>query len=352
MEQGATLEAVLRSEVRASEHPALAEAAADAIAFMADAAILLSNIMAAPPLAGRLGAATGAANSDGDTQRKLDLVAEDLFAAALRKASVACYLSEEVEEAMLFDAFGKLAVAIDPLDGSSNIDVNAPVGTIFSIFPTRPEAATHPALAFAQTGRAQIAAGFFIYGPQTSLVVSLGRGVHLFVLNRAERDFTLVEAGVTIPPGVAEYAINASNHRHWGEPIRSYVDDCVRGAEGPHGRNFNMRWVASLVADTYRIFMRGGVFLYPADDRPGYEKGRLRLMYEANPIAFLAEQAGGGATDGINPILDRVPGGLHERSPLIMGSLDKVERVRGYHMDLLPPSRDAPLFGRRGLLRG
>ena len=336
MEQGATLEAVLRSEARASSDAALAGAAATAILRMAEAAIELSALMAQPPLAGRLGAATGAANSDGDGQRKLDLVAEDLFAGALRKAPVACYLSEEVDEALLFDGAGVLAVAIDPLDGSSNIDVNGPVGTIFSILPTLPRAAADPALAFGQTGRAQIAAGFFIYGPQTSLLVSLGRVVSLFVLNRPQRAFTLVESNIEIPQGMAEFAINASNQRHWREPVRRYIDDCMRGADGPHGRNFNMRWVGSLVADAYRIFMRGGVFLYPADDRKGYGQGRLRLMYEANPIAFLVEHAGGAATDGTEPVLDRRPAALHERAPLIMGSLDKVERIIGYHRDLAP----------------
>jgi fructose-1,6-bisphosphatase I len=347
MEQGATLEAVLRSEARASGDTALAEAAAATIVAMAGAAIALADLMAEPRLAGRLGAATETANSDGDRQRKLDLVAEDLFSSALRGAPVACYLSEEVEGAMLFNAAGSLAVAIDPLDGSSNIDVNAPVGTIFSILPTVAEAVNNPALAFGQTGRAQIAAGFFIYGPQTSLMISMGAGVNLFVLSRQTGSFILTERGLVIPQGMAEYAINASNHRHWREPVRRYIEDCIQGAEGPHGSNFNMRWVGSMVADAYRIFMRGGVFLYPADDRKGYEQGRLRLMYEANPLAFLAEQAGGGATDGRDPVLDRKPGALHERAPLVMGSLDKVERVRGYHRDL-----EAPPAGRLGQARG
>jgi fructose-1,6-bisphosphatase I len=319
---------------------------------MARAAITLSDLIGRPPLTGRLGAATGEANSDGDGQRKLDMVAEDLFSDALRGSPVAAYLSEEVEGAMLFDTDGLLAVAIDPLDGSSNIDVNAPVGTIFSIFPTVPEALADPALAFRQKGRLQLAAGFFIYGPQTSLVVSTGDGVQLYVLNRETREFSLVEPALSIPLSMAEYAINASNYRHWQEPIQSYIDDCVKGVDGPRGRNFNMRWIASLVADSYRIFMRGGIFLYPADARKGYEQGRLRLMYEANPIAFLAEQAGGAATDGVDPILDRTPTALHQRVPLVMGSADKVDLVRQYHMEISPPHRESPLFGRRGLMRG
>jgi fructose-1,6-bisphosphatase I len=262
-------------------------------------------------------------------------VAEELFSTALRAAGIGGYLSEERKDAAVFDPLSAIAVAIDPLDGSSNIDVNAPIGTIFSVLPMVQGAGDDPIAPFLQSGRRQVAAGFFIYGPQTSLIVSVGQGTHLFVLDRTSRRFVLVEAGLTIPSGVTEYAINASNYRHWHEPIQSYIDDCVMGADGPRGRNFNMRWIASLVADAYRIFTRGGVFLYPADKREGYGQGRLRLIYEANPVAFLAEQAGGGASDGVDPILDR----------------DKVERVRRYHVDRSSPTRDEPLFGRRGLLR-
>jgi len=352
MDRGATLEALLEAEFKGVETDPRRAAAGRALAKMAEAAVALSTLIAAPPLTGRLGASAGSANSDGDGQKRLDLVAEDLFAGALRDAGIGAYLSEEVDEASLFDPEGLVAVAIDPLDGSSNIDVNAPIGTIFSILPMVTEALSAPALAFRQTGRSQLCAGFFIYGPQTSLVVTFGRGVHLLVLNEKTGAFILVESGVAIPANVPEYAINASNYRHWHEPVQSYIDDCVKGEEGPTGRNFNMRWIASLVADSYRIFMRGGIFLYPGDRRPGYEQGRLRLMYEANPVAFLAEQAGGAATDGIDLILDRKPHTPHQRVPFIMGSADKVERVRQYYLDLSPPHRDAPLFGRRGLLRG
>jgi fructose-1,6-bisphosphatase I len=278
-------------------------------------------------------------------------VAEELFSTALRAAGISGYLSEEREDAVVFDPSSAIAVAIDPLDGSSNIDVNAPIGTIFSVLPTVQSVGDGPIAHFLQSGRRQVAAGFFIYGPQTSLIVSLGRGTHLFVLDRTSRQFVLVDAALKIPPGVTEYAINASNYRHWHEPMQSYIDDCVMGADGPRGRNFNMRWIASLVADAYRIFTRGGVFLYPADKRAGYEQGRLRLIYEANPVAFLAEQAGGGASDGVDPILDCVPESIHQRTPFVMGSADKVERVRRYHIDRSPPTRGEPLFGRRGLLR-
>lgn len=346
MERGARLDAVLQAE--SSMSSARHEAAIAAILAMAEAASALSRRIAEPPLEGRLGSITSSANADGDAQRRLDLEAEGLFSAALTAAGVAGYLSEEVEAAAFLNPEGAIAVAIDPLDGSSNIDVNAPIGTIFSILPHVPGDAM---ASFRQAGRKQIAAGFFIYGAQTSLVVSLGQGTHLFTLERESGAFLLVEAGLKIPSSVPEYAINASNYRHWHAPVQSYIEDCVKGAEGPRGRNFNMRWIASLVADSYRIFMRGGIFLYPSDQRKGYEQGRLRLLYEANPIAFLAEQAGGGASDGMEPILDRLPQSAHQRVPFVMGSADKVERVRAYHLDPSPPSREAPLFGRRGLLR-
>ena len=351
MERGETLDTLLNEGVRQKHPGKVGEAVAEALRQMALAAISLGTLIGAPPLSGRLGAAAGSANSDGDKQRRLDIVAEELFSEALRRAGIGAYLSEEEELARFVEPTGVLAVAIDPLDGSSNIDVNAPIGTIFSIFPMPEEPVDDAALAFRQTGRAQLAAGFFIYGPQTSLMVSYGDGVSLLVLDRKTDQFVLVESAITIPPAVPEFAINASNYRHWHEPIQSYIDDCVRGEEGPSGRNFNMRWIASMVADTYRIFMRGGIFLYPGDRRPGYEQGRLRLMYEANPVAFLAEQAGGAATDGIDHILDRKPHSPHQRVPFVMGSADKVERVRQYYLDLTPATRNAPLFGRRGLLR-
>jgi fructose-1,6-bisphosphatase I len=350
MSTGGTLRTLLTEAFAGRDTGRTGEALSAALTEMAAAAATLGALIAKPALGGRMGAAAGSANSDGDSQKRLDLVAEEIFSAALRRAGIGAYLSEEVEDASLFDPAGVLAVAIDPLDGSSNIDVNAPIGTIFALLPMVPEALEEPARAFRQTGRALLGAGFFVYGPQTSLMVTFGRGVHLLTLDRDAGEFVLVESGVTIPTGYAEYAINASNHRHWHEPVRAYIDDCVQGEEGPAGRNFNMRWIGSLVADSYRIFMRGGVFLYPGDKRPGYEHGRLRLMYEAYPVAFLAEQAGGGATDGVEPILDRKPTSPHQRSPLIMGSADKVERIRQYHLDMAP--RDAPLFARRGLLRG
>lgn len=306
-------------------------AAARVVLALARAAQELAAVIARPSLDGRLGAATGGANSDGDAQRKLDIIAEALCRGALEGAGVGPYLSEETEGVVELDPRGAVAVAIDPLDGSSNIDVNGVIGTIFSILPASPGAA--PEAAFTQTGRAQIGAGFFIYGPQTTLVLTLGKGVDVFTLDRTAGAFVLAERGLTIPRETAEYSINASNHRHWREPVRRYVEHCILGAEGPHGRTHNMRWVGSLVADAYRIFLRGGVFMYPADARKGYEQGRLRLLYEASPVAFLAEQAGGAATDGEQPVLDLVPERPHQRAPLVMGSADKVEAVARYHRE-------------------
>jgi fructose-1,6-bisphosphatase I len=307
-------------------------AAARVVIALATAARDLAAVIARPTPGERLGAATGGANTDGDAQRKLDIIAEDLCRDALMGAGVGPYLSEEADDPMILDPQGSVAVAIDPLDGSSNIDVNGVIGTIFSVLPAEPGAGD-AAAPFLAGGRGQLAAGFFMYGPKTTLVVSLGAGVDVYALDPVAGDFVLMERGLQIPLGTAEYAINASNHRHWTAPVRDYIDDCIRGADGPHGRNFNMRWCASLVADAYRIFTRGGVFLYPPDSRKGYEKGRLRLLYEASPMAFLAEQAGGGATDGERPILDIVADRPHERAPLIMGSADKVERIARYHHD-------------------
>jgi fructose-1,6-bisphosphatase I len=299
---------------------------------LARAAGELADIIARPSSGGRLGAATGAANSDGDAQRQLDIIAEDLCRDALAGAGVGPYLSEETDGPILLNPDGEVAVAIDPLDGSSNIDVNGVVGTIFSLLPA-PRGHTDPALAFRQSGRAQLGAGFFVYGPKTSLVVSLGQGVDVFTLDPAGGGFVLAERSVAIPRVTGEFAINASNHRHWLAPVRGYIDDCLQGETGPRGRNFNMRWVASLVADAFRIFVRGGVFLYPSDARKGYERGRLRLLYEASPMAFLVEQAGGAASDGEQPILDLIAERPHQRAPLIMGSAEEVEVIRLRHID-------------------
>lgn len=292
-----------------------------------------------------LGAARGT-NTDGDAQKALDVIADDAFLAALRQSDVRDYASEEQDVVITANPSGTLAVAIDPLDGSSNIDTNVSIGTIFAIH----DAAATPEASFLRPGREMRAAGYAIFGPQCCLMVSLGQGVLKFVLDPDSQRFVLVGPVAQISSESSEYAINASNYRHWPQPIRAYVDDKVAGAEGPAGRNFNMRWIASLVAETHRILTRGGIFLYPSDERKGYEKGRLRLIYECAPIAFLIEQAGGSATDAIDRILDLVPQTLHERTPFVFGSANKVARVATYFD--LPSQETSALFGKRGLFRG
>jgi fructose-1,6-bisphosphatase I len=325
---------------------ATGRAVAETVAALAAAAARISRIIAHGPLAGAQAAATGRENADGDLQLALDLQANEIVLAALREAPVAYFASEEEDAILTLAPEAPVAVAVDPLDGSSNVDVNVSIGTIFSIFATAAEGAT---ASFFRPGSEQLAAGYFIYGPHSDLVLSLGSGVELFVLDPENGAFQLARSGLAIPPQTQEFAINASNQRHWFAPVQTFVDDCLEGVEGPRGKNFNMRWVASLVAETHRIFSRGGVFLYPADRRPGYEKGRLRLIYEAAPIAFLAEQAGGAATDGVEPILAKVPLELHQRTPLVFGSAEKVQRIAGYHLDSRLVRDLPPLFRNRGL---
>jgi fructose-1,6-bisphosphatase I len=296
-----------------------------------------------------LGATVGG-NAGGDAQKALDVAANDTVLAALAAAPVAALASEELDDVLPLDRNGRVAVAIDPLDGSSNIDTNAATGTIFSILPVRSDADPDFSAFFAP-GRMQLAAGFAIYGPQTMLVFSLGSGTHLAQCDPATGAYHLVRTGLRIPAGCREFAINASNRRFWGPGVRAFVDDCLAGKEGPRGADYNMRWNASVVAEAYRILRRGGVFLYPRDARKGYGEGRLRLIYEANPIAFLMEQAGGAATNGINPILDLIPTAPHQRTPLVFGDSDEVERVRLYKLRMNEVIPSAPLFNRRGLYR-
>jgi fructose-1,6-bisphosphatase I len=317
---------------------------------LAQAAIQVADVVALGYVAEALGACVSAANRNGDAQKRLDILANELFANALRNAPVAAALSEELTSPLCLDTAAPLAVAIDPLDGSSNIDANVSMGTIFAIFPALARA-TEPANHFLRSGHEQIAAGFVIYGPQTSLVFTLGDGVHVFTLDRRAGMFQLAIPKLIIPQHSNEYAVNAANYRHWDDSTRAYVDDCIRGAEGPLSQDYNMRWIASLVADAYRILVRGGVFLYPGDQRRGYAKGQLRLIYEANPIAFLVEQAGGGGTDTVERILDIKPRELHARTPIVFGSSAAVKRISEYHTDPQFSAERAPLFFQRGLFR-
>lgn len=335
-------------------NPGLAPAAL-LVERIAVAAVELAEHISLGRLAGAGHAAVGAFNEDGDVQKQLDIRANNLFIAAMRDAPVAIVLSEEMKEPLRLNGDGALAVAIDPLDGSSNIDTNMSIGTIFSILPVLPH--THDLQTsdlkahFLRPGRCQIGAGFVIYGPQTSLVLALGDDANIFILDRRTGQFVLAIAALKIPKEALEYAINASNYRHWMPPVQAFVDDCVQGADGAFRRNHNMRWTASLVAETYRILTRGGIFLYPGDRRPNYNSGRLRLAYEANPIAFIVEKAGGMATDSVSNILDVMPSDVHVRTPFVFGSADLVDLVTRYHADPQFSAERAPLFGRRGLIR-
>lgn len=304
----------------------------------------LSNTIQRGPLGGALGAEVGA-NTGGDTQKALDVMADEAFAERLKSAQVRWYASEEQDSVVELDPKGRFALAIDPLDGSSNIDVNVSIGTIFSIF----EAKDDPDASFLRPANEQIGAGYIIYGPQTMLVCTFGQGTQEYILDPDSAQFVLIAERVVVPDTANEFAINASNYRHWSKPIRAYIDDCIAGEEGPRASNFNMRWVASLVAETHRIITRGGVFLYPGDSRKGYEKGRLRMVYECAPIAFVIEQAGGSATDAQDPILSKTAEKLHARTPFVFGSTDKVSRVAAYHD--LPEQEVNALFGNRGLFR-
>lgn len=321
-------------------------AVAETVRFLATAAVATRSLIAQSS-ANALGAAAGGRNADGDFQRHLDVSADEAFLAAARQAGVRHYGSEEIDSAVDLNGPQELALAIDPLDGSSNIDTNVSIGTIFSILPA---AAGEPAQSFLQPGRNQLAAGFFIYGPQLALALTLGAGTRIFV--HSPRLGTFIEAGrPSIAEKTDEFAINASNYRHWDDAVRLYVDDCLKGSTGPREKDFNMRWIASLVADAYRILIRGGVFLYPGDSRRGYANGRLRLVYEANPIAMLVEQAGGAATDGISAILDLPPSSLHQRTPFVFGAAREVARIGRYHTEPSVIAERSPLFGNRGLFR-
>jgi fructose-1,6-bisphosphatase I len=285
-------------------------------------------------LGGVLGSA-GSENVQGEVQKKLDIIANEVLIEANEWGGhLAAMASEEMDSIYAVPnryPQGEYLLLFDPLDGSSNIDVNVSIGTIFSVLK-KPEGA--PGVSekdFLQCGSKQVAAGYCIYGPQTTLVLTVGDGVSMFTLDREQGSFVLVQEDVKIPEDTKEFAINMSNMRHWDTPVRRYIDECLAGAEGPRGKDFNMRWVASMVADVHRILTRGGIFMYPWDKREPEKPGKLRLMYEANPMGWLVEQAGGAATNGKQRILDIQPAKLHERVSVILGSKNEVERVTSYH---------------------
>ena len=285
--------------------------------------------------------------------RSLDLLANEIFVHTNEwSGNLAGMLSGECDTPRAIPQQyprGPYLLLFDPLDGSSNIDVNVAVGSIFSVLRC-PESVTEPAEPdFLQPGSAQVCAGYAIYGPATMFVLSTGHGVNGFTLDREIGEFSLTHPNLRIPESTSEFAINASNSRYWEPAIRRYVNECLAGQSGPRGRDFNMRWIASLVAETHRILMRGGVFMYPRDRRDSADHGRLRLLYEANPIGFLIEQAGGRASDGHGPILERRPESLHQRVSFVFGARSEVERIELYHRDHNEFELDVPLFGTRGL---
>lgn len=294
---------------------------------IAETCAAIATVVERGALSGELGA-LAQSNVQGETQKQLDVISNQMLVDALRLSGTACGIaSEEEEHAVAFEGGGPYLVLFDPLDGSSNVDVNVTVGTIFSVLPAPSDT---PADAdFLQMGREQLAAGYVAYGPSTALVLSSGRGVQQFTLDRDRGVFSLTAGAMQIPVRTKEFAINAARQRHWLAPIASYVADCQAGFEGPRRRDFNMRWVASMVADVHRIMTRGGVFLYPDDYAMAAEgkSGKLRLMYEANPMGYLVEQAGGLASTGRESILDLRPIELHQRVPVIMGSREEVEEI-------------------------
>ena len=318
---------------------------------LADVCGSISQPVAAGAFGGRTRRHAQRARCGRFPERARDVLANDMLVEGLRCVSVAALASEEMAEPIELNPHGSLLDAVYPHDGSSNIDTNVSVGTIFSVLKAPTEGSRCDADAFLQTGARQVAAGYAIYGPQTAFVLTVGAGTHVFTLDRKSATFHLTAPHVRVPATTQEFAINASNHRYWDEPIRIYVDDCLKGTEGPRGADFNMRWIASMVAEAHRVLSRGGIYLYPADIRNGYNQGRLRLIYEANPIAWLIEQAGGAASTGHRRILDVQPRSLHQRIPLLFGSREEVARLDRYHLEPHPIGERSPLFGRRGLFR-
>ncbi len=307
--------------------------------------------------------AGGSVNVQGETQKKLDVLANDVF---IRRTEWAGHLAGMASEEM--DApyqiaeqhpRGKYLLVFDPLDGSSNIDVNMTVGSIFSVLRSPEELHAMPReqqrdvveADFLQAGSTQVAAGYALYGPSTMLVLTVGTGVHGFTLDPTLGEFMLTHPAMQIPDDTQEFAINASNARFWEAPVKRYVDECLAGKPGPRGKDFNMRWIASMVAEAHRILMRGGVFLYPRDSKDASKPGRLRLLYEANPIGMVMEQAGGRASTGEKPMLDVQPSSLHQRIGLVFGSRNEVERIERYHAEPVQTDLHNPLFAERSLFR-
>ena len=287
-------------------------------------------------LGGVLGSA-GSENVQGEVQKKLDIIANEVLIEANEWGGhLAAMASEEMDAIHVVPnryPKGEYLLLFDPLDGSSNIDVNVSIGTIFSVLKMPDGDRGVEEQDFLQPGECQVAAGYRVYGPQTTLVLTVGDGVDMFTLDREQGSFILTQEGIRVPEDTREFAINMSNLRHWDTPVKRYIDECLAGRDGPRGKDFNMRWVASMVADVHRILTRGGIFMYPWDKREPNKPGKLRLMYEANPMGWLVEQAGGAATNGRQRILELQPKQLHERVSVILGSKNEVERVTRYHLE-------------------
>ncbi|MNJ95905.1 Fructose-1,6-bisphosphatase class 1 [compost metagenome] len=287
---------------------------------------------------GALGEVLGTAQSEnvqGEVQKKLDIISNDILLEANEWGGhLAAMASEEMETIHPIPnryPMGEYLLLFDPLDGSSNIDVNVSIGTIFSVLKAADGMQSPTEADFLQPGSKQVVAGYAVYGPQTVLVLTTGNGVQCFTLDREMGSWVMTQRNMQIPTDTKEFAINASNARHWHPPVKRYVDEMLAGTTGPRAKDFNMRWIASMVADVHRILNRGGIFMYPADAREPDKPGKLRLMYEANPMAFIVEQAGGAATDGQQRILDIQPQKLHQRVPVFLGSKNEVELVTSYH---------------------
>jgi fructose-1,6-bisphosphatase I len=329
MTQAVTITEFLTSHLQ-GEH-------SDALAFMLRDIVCACKKIASAidggALAGNMGS-LASENIQGEVQKALDMISNDIFIETNQQSGyVAGMASEEMDEiievAEKYSQNGDYLLLFDPLDGSSNVNVNISVGTIFSILKS---ASSHPVLAdFLQPGSAQVCAGYALYGTSTMLVLTTGNGVNGFTLDTDSGEFYLTHPSMQIAADTQEFAVNMSNYRFWQEPVQRYIDECLQGADGGREKDFNMRWVASMVAEVHRILVRGGVFMYPIDTKLQAKGGKLRLMYEANPMSFIVEQAGGAASTGLQRILDIMPTGLHQRVPVLMGSVNEVERIVAYH---------------------
>lgn len=329
--QQITLSDMLANEVKTN---GLDEKLARLIETVAACGVEISSEVACGALMGVLGMA-GSENVQGEEQKKLDVISNDIVTkAVLESGVVAACASEEMDHCVAADCTDRrpYLICYDPLDGSSNIDINVSIGTIFSILPNPREDATAPQDAdFLQPGDRQLAAGYIMYGPQTQMALTLGRGVVMFTLDPRTNTYILTNDNVQVPEQAKEFAINCSNKRHWEAPVNRYIEELLAGKTGVRGKDYNMRWVAAMVAEVHRILCRGGIFMYPKDNRDPSKPGKLRLMYEANPMSWLMEQAGGRATNGYERILSIKPEKLHQRVAVFLGAKEEVERVTSYH---------------------